>query len=77
MRTIRIEVAVIVCICRAVSDREIRALVDQGAQSMTEVRAACGVGQCCGKCARQARQVVAEHLAQRMVQEGSVVMNAC
>ncbi len=67
----------IVCICRAVSDREIRAIVDQGAQSMTEVRAACGIGQCCGKCARQAREVVAERLAQRLVQDASLAMNAC
>ena len=67
----------IVCVCRAVSDREIRALVDQGAQSMGEVRAACGIGECCGKCARQARELVAERLAQRLVQDASRVMNVC
>jgi bacterioferritin-associated ferredoxin len=67
----------IVCICRAVSDREIRSLVDNGATSMTEVRAACGVGECCGKCARQAREVIAERLATIVVQEASRPMNVC
>ena len=67
----------IVCLCRAVSDREIRALVDQGAGSMAEVRAACGVGECCGKCARHAREVIAERLASIVVQEVSRPMNVC
>jgi bacterioferritin-associated ferredoxin len=67
----------IVCVCRAVSDREIRSLVDNGATSMADLRAACGLGECCGKCARQAREVIAERLTTLVVQEASRSMNVC
>jgi bacterioferritin-associated ferredoxin len=68
----------IVCVCRAVSDRQIRSLVDDGAAgSMAELRAACGVGECCGKCARQARELIHERLALRPAQEASRAMNVC
>ena len=67
----------IVCVCRAVSDREIRSIVDGGAGSMAEVRQICGVGECCGKCARQARELIHERLALRPAQEDSRAMNVC
>ena len=40
----------IVCMCRGVSDRTVRALIAAGAQTPTEVRKACGAGSDCGKC---------------------------
>jgi bacterioferritin-associated ferredoxin len=51
----------IVCICRGVSDREIRAVVSQGASSLAEVRAELGTGECCGKCSRQVRELIEQH----------------
>ncbi|MCZ2098309.1 MAG: (2Fe-2S)-binding protein [Anaerolineae bacterium] len=51
----------IVCICRAVSDRQIRAVVSQGARSISEVRAELGTGECCGKCSRQVRELIDQH----------------
>ncbi|ODS95355.1 MAG: hypothetical protein ABS56_16050 [Lautropia sp. SCN 69-89] len=51
----------IVCICRAVSDRQIRAVVSQGASSLSEVRAELGTGECCGKCSRQVRELIDQH----------------
>lgn len=52
----------IVCICRGVSDREIRAVVSQGASSLAEVRAELGTGECCGKCSRQVRELIDRHV---------------
>ena len=40
----------IVCLCRGVSDREIRAAVAQGACSAEAVAASCGAGADCGSC---------------------------
>lgn len=51
----------IVCICRAVSDRQIRAVISEGASSMAEVRAELGTGECCGKCSRQVRELIDQH----------------
>ena len=40
----------IVCSCRAVSDREIRRLARAGAASPRAIADACGAGSCCGGC---------------------------
>ncbi len=40
----------IVCVCRGVSDRTVRALIAAGAQTRDEVRKACGASTECGKC---------------------------
>jgi bacterioferritin-associated ferredoxin len=54
-----------VCVCHAVSDREIREAVDHGACSLFDVQCQLPVGSCCGRCEDTARQVVAEHLLTR------------
>ena len=48
-----------VCVCKAVSDKRIRQLVDQGADSVRAVSHATGLGTCCGACVPQAREIVA------------------
>lgn len=50
----------IVCICRAVSDRQIRSAVNEGARSMAELKAGLGCGSCCGKCAPRVRELIDE-----------------
>jgi len=50
----------IVCICKRVSDREIRRLVDEGASSLADIRHATELGTQCGKCACEARRIVRE-----------------
>jgi bacterioferritin-associated ferredoxin len=40
----------IVCLCRGVSDRDIRAVVAAGACSPEAVAAQCGAGSDCGSC---------------------------
>ena len=43
----------IVCCCYGVSDRTIRKLVEEGAETLHEVQEACGAGGDCGSCKRQ------------------------
>jgi bacterioferritin-associated ferredoxin len=40
----------IVCLCRSVTDRAIRAAIDAGATTMEEVGQACRAGTGCGAC---------------------------
>jgi bacterioferritin-associated ferredoxin len=45
----------IVCVCKAVSDRHIRAAVKDGANSLRDLTRELGVGTCCGKCLPEAK----------------------
>ena len=47
-----------ICICHAVTDREIRACIEDGATSMRELRQQLCVGTQCGKCAREVRDIL-------------------
>jgi bacterioferritin-associated ferredoxin len=54
----------IVCICKAVSDRHIRAAVRDGATCMRDLRRELGVGTCCGKCVPEAKAILSCSLGQ-------------
>ena len=47
------ETPVIICICRAVSDRTVRAAASAGARTVADVGRACGAGTGCGACRGQ------------------------
>jgi len=49
---------VIVCHCHQVTDRQIRGVVDRGAQTLEAIAAACGAGSGCGGCASEIAAVV-------------------
>jgi bacterioferritin-associated ferredoxin len=49
---------VVLCICRAVTEREIDAAVRAGARSVDAVAACCGAGTDCGAC----REAIAERI---------------
>jgi bacterioferritin-associated ferredoxin len=53
----------VVCSCKAVSDVEIREAVAGGAQTVGQVRRACGASSCCGGC----RPLVAEIMEEELV----------
>ena len=57
------EIAMYVCICNAVTDREIRQAVKLGAASMCDLREGLGVGSNCGKCTSCAKGILREELA--------------
>ena len=56
------EAAVLVCHCRATSDREIRRAVRNGATTLHEVSRACGAAGGCGGCADPVHEVIASEL---------------
>ena len=54
-----------VCVCHAVTDKDIRKAVDRGACSLFDVQNELPVGSCCGRCEDTARSVVDEQLNKR------------
>jgi bacterioferritin-associated ferredoxin len=55
----------IVCVCKAVSERHIRQAVDGGALTLAQLTRELGLGSCCGKCVPTARALIGERLAAR------------
>jgi bacterioferritin-associated ferredoxin len=51
----------IVCHCRAVSDRVIRAEIEQGAAVEDEIVKRCGAGGHCGGCLPALQRLLAQH----------------
>lgn len=51
-----------VCICKGITDTQIRAAVEDGASSLRDVRNTLGVASQCGKCEMLTRQIVRETL---------------
>ncbi len=50
-----------VCLCNAVSDKTLRKVIQQHQpQTMKELRQHCPIGSDCGKCIRQAREILIE-----------------
>jgi bacterioferritin-associated ferredoxin len=47
-----------VCVCRAVTDRQIREAASQGVRTMRELRLKLGVCSTCGKCGECAKQIL-------------------
>lgn len=51
-----------VCICKGITDHQIRAAARNGAVSMRSLNRELGVASQCSKCSRQAREVLREAL---------------
>ena len=49
-----------VCICKAVTDKQIRRAAAQGADSLNELQATLGVASGCGTCANDVRSILRE-----------------
>jgi bacterioferritin-associated ferredoxin len=47
-----------VCVCHAISDRQIREAVDRGADTLYKVQCQLPVASCCGRCEDTARQLI-------------------
>ncbi|HEV3104656.1 MAG TPA: (2Fe-2S)-binding protein [Trinickia sp.] len=50
----------IVCVCKSVSDRKIRASIADGVDTFDELQFELGVATCCGKCEETVREVMAQ-----------------
>jgi bacterioferritin-associated ferredoxin len=51
---------VILCLCRGVSESDIRRVIERGAGTLESITAACGAGGDCGACALMLADVLAE-----------------
>ena len=54
-----------ICLCKAVTDRQIHAAVSEGCDSMRSLQRELGVASCCGKCAPSAREVLDDALREQ------------
>ncbi len=52
-----------VCICKGITDSQIRDAVTQGASTLRHVRQTLGATSQCGKCARLTKDIIDETLA--------------
>lgn len=62
-----------VCVCNAVTDRDIGSAVAEGCCSLRELRDQLGVGNCCGRCTGCARDVLHQSLHARAPHSLTVV----
>ena len=49
-----------VCLCKGITDTQIRAAIQEGANSFTKVRNTLGVASQCGKCGILTREILRE-----------------
>lgn len=49
-----------VCICRQITDRDIRERCQDGVTTFSELRTELGLASDCGRCGRYAREIIAE-----------------
>jgi len=66
-----------VCICKGITDKQIRAAVAAGASSLLDVRRQLGVSSQCGKCQTLASQILLEALPATSFDEQSRYYAAC
>ena len=50
-----------VCICRQITDQQIRDVCRDGGTKLADIRAKLGVASECGKCGRHARAIINEY----------------
>jgi bacterioferritin-associated ferredoxin len=50
-----------VCVCRAVTEERVKAVIDAGAQSVEAVTAACCAGEDCGACHGAIEEMIEAH----------------
>jgi bacterioferritin-associated ferredoxin len=50
----------IVCVCASVSERKLRAVIADGATTMSEIERRCGAGAGCGACRPAVRECLRE-----------------
>jgi bacterioferritin-associated ferredoxin len=58
-------IGMIICICKAVSDRHIRSAVEDGATCLRDLTRELGLGTCCGKCVPEAKATLSASLGSR------------
>lgn len=65
-----------VCVCHAVTERDIEGAVAGGCCSLRQLREQLGVGSTCGRCARCAREAMQDSLQPRISPPGMTLQAA-
>jgi bacterioferritin-associated ferredoxin len=60
-----------VCVCNAITDREIRGAAELGARTLEDLSATLGVATCCRKCSDCARKCLDDAMAQNAACAGA------
>ena len=55
-----------VCLCKGITDSQIRAAVDQGADSITELQKKIGVALSCGSCIEMTESILTQESKERV-----------
>jgi bacterioferritin-associated ferredoxin len=55
----------IICVCKAVSEKHIRSAVKEGATCLRDLTRELGLGTCCGKCLPEAKATLSASLEAR------------
>jgi bacterioferritin-associated ferredoxin len=66
-----------VCICRAVTERQIETAIDQGARTVRDLRNALGIVDECGRCAVCALECLNAERAERVTAGAGTCRTAC
>ena len=53
-----------VCLCRGITDQDIKDAIANGAESYGEGRDLLDLGTCCGRCAPEARAIISDEVSQ-------------
>ncbi|MCJ8146102.1 bacterioferritin-associated ferredoxin [Acinetobacter sp. A3.8] len=53
-----------VCLCRGITDQDIKNAMQNGAESIRDVREMLDLGTCCGRCVPEAKAIISEELAE-------------
>ena len=56
-----------VCVCKAVTDRQIKQAIDNGACTRRQLHQCTGSGSVCGKCTRQLREMLDENRQSHLI----------
>ena len=66
-----------VCICQAVTDKQIRRAAAKGCDNLYELRETLGVASCCGSCADEAQSILDDcNQGSRCCQQGTLAVPA-
>jgi len=52
-----------VCLCKAVTDKQIKVAIDEGARTVHDLHSELGVASQCGQCGFCAKAILNEHIA--------------
>ncbi len=53
-----------VCLCRGITDQDIKDAMQNGAESIRDVREMLDLGTCCGRCVPEAKTIISDELAE-------------